>query len=121
MSKPWSKDMKLDPGTFGGSPACKVLVQMMNNNIIPIGDKHRVLSFINDAIYQFKWLSSISEYRVVERSMTLMRNYLDGQAAIMPYPWPFNSHLRNVISYHHKRYLGLANKTWKKKLGQSLR
>ena len=105
MSKAWSKDMKLDRGTFGGSPACHVLVDMMNNDVIPIAEKHRVLSFINDATYQFKWLSTVQEYRVKERSMTLMRNDLFSRIDKMPYPTKFNSHLKNVITHHFRRFL----------------
>jgi hypothetical protein len=30
MSMAWSKDVKLDPGTFGSSEACHILVDMMN-------------------------------------------------------------------------------------------
>ncbi len=105
MSKAWSKDMKLDPGTFGGSPACHILVDMMNNNLIPVAEKHRVLSFINDATYQFKWLSTVQEYGVKERSMVLMRDDLFNRIDKMPYPAKFNSHLKNVITHHFRRYL----------------
>lgn len=105
MSLAWSKDMELDPGTFGGSPACHVLVDMMNHNVIPVIEKHRVLSFINDAIYQFKWLATIEEYGVKERSMVLMKNDILSRVDQMPYPTKFNSHLKNVITHHFRRYL----------------
>ena len=36
MSSPWHKDIVLDPHTFGGTPACEILVEMINNNAIPI-------------------------------------------------------------------------------------
>ena len=105
MSKAWSKDMVLDSGTFGGSPACHILVDMMNNNLISVAEKHRVLSFINDATYQFKWLSTVKDYGVKERSMTLMRDHLLSRVDLMPYPPKFNSHLKNVITHHFRRYL----------------
>src|SRR5271154_7148448 len=105
MSKAWSKDMQLDPGTFGGSPACHVLVDMMNNNFIAVSEKHRVLSFINNATYQFKWLATVKEYRVKERAMLLMRDDLYQRIKLMPYPEKFNSHLKNVITHHFRRYL----------------
>jgi hypothetical protein len=105
MSKAWSKDMALDRGTFGGSPACHVLVDMMNNNVIPVAEKHRVLSFINDATYQFKWLSTVQEYGVKERAMVLMKDHLLSRVDQMPYPEKFNSHLKNVITHHFRRYL----------------
>src|SRR5271166_1052563 len=121
MSKPWSKDMKLDLTTFGSSPACRVLADMMNNNMIPISDKHRVLSFINAACYSFKCLAAISEYRVSQTAMSLMRDDFIRKTMTMPYPEKFNSFMRNVISHHYKRYVNVATKIWKKKLGQSMR
>jgi hypothetical protein len=105
MSLAWSKDMELDPGTFGGSPACHILVDMMNHNMIPIREKHRVLSFINDATYQFKWLSTVKDYSVKERAMVLMRDDILSRVDQMPYPPKFNSHLKNVITHHFRRYL----------------
>jgi hypothetical protein len=105
MSKAWSKDMILDCGTFGRSPACHILVDMMNNNVISVFEKHRVLSFVNDAIYQFKWLSTVQEYGVKERAMTLMRDHLLSRVDQMPYPAKFNSHLKNVITHHFRRFL----------------
>lgn len=111
MSKSWSRDMKLSPGTFGGTPACHVLVEMMNNDLIPVREKHRVLSFITDAAYQFKWISSIKEFPVAERAMTLMRDHLIGRIDNMPYPEKFNSHLKNVIIHHFRRYLEEAART----------
>lgn len=105
MSKAWSKDMTLDSGTFGGSPACHILVDMMNNNVISVAEKHRVLSFINDATYQFKWLSTVKDYGVKERAMVLMRDHLLARVDHMPYPPKFNSHLKNVITHHFRRYL----------------
>lgn len=105
MSKAWSKDMTLDAGTFGGSPACHILVDMMNHNIIPVFEKHRVLSFITNAIYQFKWISTIQEYGAKERSMILMRDDLINRINQMPYSEKFNSYLKNVISHHFRRYL----------------
>lgn len=105
MSLPWSRDMKLDPGTFGGTPACHVVVDMMNHDIIPIQEKHRVLSFISSAIFSFKSLSVIEDYGVKERVMVLLRNDLLTKIDQMPYPPKFNSHLKNVLAHHFRRYL----------------
>lgn len=105
MSKPWSRDMKLDPGTFGGSPACHVLVDMMNNNVIPVSEKHRVLSFIGSAIWHFKSTSIIRDKGVRERVMVLLRNDIYSKIDQMEYPTKFNSHLKNVIAYHFRRFL----------------
>jgi hypothetical protein len=105
MSKAWSRDMQLDPGTFGGSPACHVLVDMMNNNIIPVFEKHRVLSFINRATNDFKWISLIPHVGVKNRAMAMMRDSFYERIDKMPYPEKFNSYLKNVITHHFRRYL----------------
>jgi len=105
MSKAWSKDIWVDPGTFGGSPACHVIADMMNKNVISVYEKHRVLSFITDAIYQFKWTSSIKDKAVRERAMNLMRNDLLSRIDKMDYQPKFLSYLRNVIAYHYRRFL----------------
>jgi len=105
MSTPWSRDMELDPGTFGGSPACHILVDMMNHDMIPISEKHRVLSFINSSIWHFKCLSIIEDYGIKERTMILVKNDMFTKIDLMPYPAKFNSHLKNVITHHFRRYL----------------
>lgn len=105
MSKAWSKDIWVDPGTFGRSPACHIITDMMNKDVIPVFEKHRVLSFIADAIYQFKWISTIEDTGVRERSMILMRDDLFSRIEKMDYNPKFLSYLRNVIAYHFRRFL----------------
>lgn len=105
MSKAWSKDILVDPGTFGGSPACHIIADMMNQNVISVFEKHRVLSFINDAIYQFKWIGTIKDTGVKERAMVLMRDDLFARIDKMDYHPKFLSHLKNVITYHFRRFL----------------
>ena len=105
MSKAWSKDMELDPGTFGGSPACHILVDMMNHNVIPVMEKHRVLSFISNVIYHFKELSKVEARGVRIRVMVLMKEDYFAKIDQMPYPAKFNSYLRNVVAYYFRRYL----------------
>lgn len=105
MSLPWSRDMKLDPGTFGGSPACHVLVDMMNNNVIPVSEKHRVLAFINSVILHFQALADIKSYGVRTYAMTLVRDDFYARVDQMPYPAKFNSHLKCVLAHHFRRYL----------------
>lgn len=108
MSTPYSKDVKLDPGTFGASPACHVLVDMMNKNFIAIGDKHKVLSFVNDANTQMKWISTISYKPAMERALSLLREDLITRASQMPYEAKFKTYLKNVICYFYKKTL----RTW---------
>lgn len=105
MSKARSKDVVLDAGTFGGTPACHVLVDMMNNDLIPVMEKHRVLAFIGSAIWHFKSLSIVEDNGVRERVMVLLRNDIYSRIDQMPYPVKFNSHLKNVIAHHFRKYL----------------
>lgn len=111
MSKAWSRDMELDPGTFGGSPACHVVVDMMNHNVIPVFEKHRVLSFINSATFDFKCVADIEHPGVRERIMFMMRDHFYDRIGKMPYPEKFNSLLKNVINHHARRYLKEATRT----------
>ena len=111
MSTPYSKDVKLDPGTFGSSPACHVLVDMMNNNFISIGDKHKVLSFVDDANIQMKWISTIAYKPAMSRSLALFREDLLARVNQMPYEEKFKTHLKNVISYFYKKTLRAWNES----------
>lgn len=111
MSKPWSRDIKLNRGTFGGSPACHVLVDMMNNNMIPVSEKHRVLAFINNSICQFKWISTIPDQGARMRSMVLMKEDLYKRIDQMSYPPKFLSHLKCVINHHFRKYLDVVVRT----------
>lgn len=105
MSKAWSKNIWIDPSTFGTSPACHILADMMNKDIISALEKHRVLSFINCAINSFKCISSIKDQGVRERVMVLMRDDLFARINMMIYHPKFLSHLKNVISYNFRRFL----------------
>jgi|SRR5579885_3644428 len=117
MSKAWSKDMVVDPGTFGGTRACHVLADLMNQNVIPVFEKHRVLSFLNDATIQFKWISTISFQPVRERSMQLMLEDLQTRIGEMDYPTKFKSYMRNVVRHMYRKNL----ESWRERPRQSLR
>ena len=105
MAKAFSRDMKLDLGTFGGTKACHVLAEMMNQNIIPIREKHRVLSFINDATLKFNGVATITIESIRCQAMCLMKDYYLNRIVAMPYPDKFKSFLRNVINHHSRRAL----------------
>lgn len=105
MAKAFSKDMKLDLGTFGGTKACHVLVDMMNHDVIPIREKHRVLAFINDATLKFHGVATITIESVRHQAMCLMKDFYIGRIESMPYPDKFKSYLRNVINHHSRRAL----------------
>jgi hypothetical protein len=53
------KPMILDPTTLGSSKAAKILVSMMNENVVPDYEKHKVLSFMVNSRYYFSNISSI--------------------------------------------------------------
>jgi hypothetical protein len=105
MGKAFSRDMVLDPGTFGGSPACHILVDMMNAGAVRVGDKHKLLSFIVSATYNFKWLSIIPEEGVKWRAMTLLRDELYSRIDQWDYNPKVKSLTKNVINHHYRRYL----------------
>lgn len=98
-------DCVLNPGTFGGSPACHILVDMLNANVVPPYQKNRVLSFINTATYNFKWLSVIPERGVKYRAMTILRDEFYARIDKWTYPEKFKSLTKNVINHHYRRYL----------------
>ena len=105
MSKAWSKDIKLNSGTFGNSPACHILVDMMNKNMVSLKEKHRVLALITAIIYEFKAISTIKSsdkrHDVREAVMLRSRDYYLERVEKMPYPLIFTKLIiMNVI--HHK-------------------
>jgi hypothetical protein len=107
MSKPSSKDIWVDPYTFGGSPACKVLAEMLNENLVSIKEKHKILSFINDVIMQFRSISEIENNSCRVRLMILVRDHFFNKIEGMPYPKIVNSHLKTVVVHHFRRILKL--------------
>lgn len=104
----WSKDMKLDPYTFGKSRACEVVVAMMNENVIPVYEKHRVLAFILASNLYFKEISEVSNKRIIVKLMDLFKRDTLAKVEKMPYPDKFKSYLKNVISYIYKSNLKKA-------------
>lgn len=105
MAKAFSKDMKLDLGTFGGTKACHILVEMMNQDVIPVFEKHRVLSFIADATLKFNGVATITTQSIRHQAMCLMKDYYLNRIGGMSYPEKFKSFLRNVINHHSRRAL----------------
>ena len=105
MGKSFSRDMVLNPGTFGGTPACHILVDILNANVVRVGDKHRILSFITTATYNFKWLSVIPQEGVKYRAMTLMRDEFYSRIDTWTYPEKVKSLTKNVVNHHYRRYL----------------
>lgn len=105
MSKPWSRDVWVDPHTFGATKACEVLADMLNNNVVPIYEKHRILSFITDTTIQFKNIGYIPLNSVRERSMILMREDLFKRIDNYEYPPKVKSFMKNVVSHHCRKNL----------------
>ena len=105
MSKAWSKDVWVDPHTFGGSKACEVLADMMNKDVVSIYEKHRILSFISDATIQFKYISCIPHDSVRERSMLLMKEDLFRRIDNFEYGIKVKSYIKNVVAHHYRKNL----------------
>jgi hypothetical protein len=105
MSLPVSRDMVLDPGTFGGSKVCHVIVDMMNHGVISIREKHKVLSLINDVNIGAKYLSEVSHPGVRNHAMRLTQEHYIAVIDKKDYPDKFKSHLKNVINSIFKKNL----------------
>lgn len=104
MSKGQNRDIWVDPTTFGASKACRILADMMNQNVISTYEKHKVLSFISHVIHKFHGTSYIpvDVYpEVREQVMLLVRDDFLARADKMPYPPKFITFLKNVICYQH--------------------
>lgn len=95
----------MNPGTFGGSPACHILVDMLNANMVPPFEKRRVLAFIGSATFNFKWLSIIPQLGVKYRAMTLLRNEFYARIDLWTYSEKVKSLTKNVINHHYRKYL----------------
>jgi hypothetical protein len=111
MSKPFSTNPVLSPGTFGGSPACHILVDMMNKDMITVYQKRKVLAFITSICVEMKAISSIGNSSVREKLMIRSRDYHILRVESMPHPAIFNSLLKNVINHFSKKYLREAART----------
>ena len=105
MSKAWSKDLNLKLDTFGKTKACQALADMMNKNIIPSYDKHKVLSFINEMIERYQVLSSIKNSKVKNYTFDIISKNTTSLNELMPYDEKFISYLKNVNVYYFRLYL----------------
>lgn len=106
MSKAWTKDIYIDPGTFGGSRACHVLADMLNNNVIPIYEKHRVLAFLNKSNIVFKNLTTIPDRQIRIQSFEMWKRTLLNQVAQFNYPIKIKSYISNVLFHSYRKNLG---------------
>lgn len=111
MSTSWSKNIVLDPTTFGKSPACEILVEMMNADVIPVIEKHRMLSFITDCALSAKHIGTIRHQGVRESTMILVRDSRINRVDNFDYPLKFKTYLKNVITYIFRKNLEEANWT----------
>jgi len=106
MSKAWTKDIYVDPGTFGGSRACHVLADMLNNNVIPIYEKHRVLAFLNRVNIVFINLSDIPDRKIRIQSFEMWKKELLNQVSLFNYPTKIKSYMSNVLLHSYRKNLG---------------
>lgn len=105
MSKAWSKDIWVDPHTFGGTKACEVLADMLNQNVVPPYEKHRILSFLNDITQQFKYTAYIPLDSVRVRAMLLLKDDIFRRIDRMTYSPKIKSYLKNIASHHYRKNL----------------
>lgn len=105
MSKAWSKDICVEPHTFGGTKACEVLADMMNQNIVSAYEKHRTLAFINKASRMFHGAREISDNNTRNSVIELINRDITDKIDVMNYPPKYISYLKNVMAHYYRRAL----------------
>src|SRR6266850_8273342 len=105
MSKAWSKDIWVDPHTFGGTKACETLADMLNKDIVSPYEKHRILAFLNQVTWQFKCIADIFDRGARERSMLLMKAHFINRINDMSYPSKVISFIKNIVNHHCRKNL----------------
>lgn len=103
------KDMIIEPHTFGGTKACEVLADLMNQNIISSREKHRTLSFINKASRMYNGACQIVDKNTRYSVIHLISKDLSNKISVMSYPYKYISYLKNVIAHYHRRALERVN------------
>ena len=102
------KDMIVEKNTFGKSKACHILAQMMNDNVISIYEKHRVLSHIVKITNTFRNISPIPDKGTRERTFEMWRDFtlskID-ELDELAYPAKFKTFYKNVVFYLYRKYL----------------
>lgn len=105
MSKAWSKDMVIEPHTFGGTKACEVLADLMNQNIVSAYEKHRTLAFINKGIRMYHGASYIPDQDTRNNVINLIKVDINSKISLMPYPIKYISYLKNVMAHYYRKAL----------------
>jgi hypothetical protein len=105
MSRAWSKDICIEPHTFGGTKACEVLADMMNQDIVPAYEKHRTLAFINKASRMFNGATEISDKNTRNSVIELVNRDIMDKIKSMTYPPKYISYLRNVMTHYYRKAL----------------
>lgn len=105
MSKAWSKDIWVDPHTFGGTRACEILADMLNQNAVIGYEKHRIISFLNRAAIRLKMTATVYDNKTREYLLILVRNDLLNRVDQMKYPIDVITHLKNILHHYYRKHL----------------
>ena len=105
MSGTWSKDMYVEPHTFGNTKACEILADMMNNNIVSAYEKHRTLAFINKASRMYNGAFQIPDKNIRNSIFELINKDVMNKINMMSYSPKYISYLKNVMIYYYRKFL----------------
>lgn len=98
-NKSLDPNRKIDAGTFGKTPACHALVDMMNRDLIATAQKPKVLNLIEKISIEFREIASIKNASVRETLLHRSKDYYVDRIDKMPCPERFLSLMKNVVHY----------------------
>jgi hypothetical protein len=105
-----AKEIWIDPHTFGGSPACEVLADLLNQNVVSLGEKHKILRFLNNITHRVNDVALLAKSSR-EFTMKLVKAHYLNKVNDKDYPIVIKTHLHNVIHYMCHKALEEADRT----------
>jgi hypothetical protein len=104
MSSARSKNIFLTPNTIGNSLAAIHLMDMLNQDIIPVIEKHRLLSIFNSISIGFKKISKIED---VSFRYAILNMWKEKQFTVVDSQnWDpkVKTYFKNIVNAHVKKY-----------------
>jgi hypothetical protein len=104
MSSARSKNIFLTPNTIGNSLAAIHLMDMLNQDIIPVVEKHRLLSIFNSISIAFKKISKIED---VSFRYAILNMWKEKQFTVVDSQnWDpkVKTYFKNIVNAHVKKY-----------------
>lgn len=100
-----TKEVWVEPHTFGGSKACEALADMINGDILTTPAKHKLLKLINCINHRAIDISFIPNKSTRIFIMSLIKQHYCSIVKEKNYPIKIQSYLYNVINYICHKYL----------------